>query len=90
MTRSIRKSPLSFAEIAVGAPWVTSLATNSQDHDKGILLQRNRDADEWRALGDDLLALEREAREARAAALCRLFARVAHGVAGLMRPRQHA
>jgi len=90
MAKSIRKPPFAFAEIVVGAPWAASLPTHGQDNDKGILLHRNRQADEWRALGDDLLALEREAREMRAAALCRLFARMAYAIANLTRRRRRA
>jgi hypothetical protein len=90
MTETTRKPPFTFAEIVVGAPWVARFKDTAQDHDKGILLHRNRRADEWGALGDELLALEREAREGRAAALCRLFARIAHWFSTLARSRRHA
>ena len=90
MALPYRKSPFTLAEIMVAAPWTASLLGSPRDHDKGILLHRNSEADEWQSLGDQILALEKEAREARAAALCRLFARMSHAIAGWVRPRSRA
>jgi hypothetical protein len=85
-----RNSPFTLAEIMIAAPWATSLLGSPQDHDKGNLLHRNTIDDEWSALPDRVVAIEREARQARARALRRTFARLWHAVTALFRYRQRS
>jgi hypothetical protein len=85
-----RSSPFTLAEIMIAAPWATSLLGSPQDHDKGNLLHRNTTDDEWSAVSDRVTAVEREAREARAEALRRTFARLGRAVTALLRYRQRS
>ena len=90
MVQPRHNAPFTLAEIMIAAPWAVSLLRSPQDHDKGILLHCNTNDDEWSALPDQIAAIEREARQARAQALLGAFARVSRAVTALFRYRQRS
>lgn len=84
MSISHRRSPFTFAEIVIGAPWAMTLLAPASDNDKGSLLHRNNTGDEWS--GQHILALEKEARLLRATALADGISRLGRRIAAALRP----
>jgi len=70
-----RRNALTFAEIAVTAPWMISILDQSEDNDKAVMLQRNRWTDEGSSVVETL-GLEAVARQQRAAYLRARLARL--------------
>jgi hypothetical protein len=89
MTNLYRKPPFAFAEIMVTAPWVYTLIAKDRDNDRGEMLQCNIPGDERSPdiAAIDRLALEREARIARAVYVRAQVTRALQALRELMRGR---